>query len=151
MHIKSLAHLDEYASTLAEIDTPEDLASWKHAARTLLQKNKEAVHDIRRAAIDLISAKAKDDKRLEKFSKHEEARKTAQVKLSAKKAAAQEAALKSAAASTAAAAAAAKFLVFKCNAQHKTPPIIGLPAGLAREAVQALLTDAYSQGPSASQ
>ena len=25
MHIKSLAHLEEYASTLAEIDTPEDL------------------------------------------------------------------------------------------------------------------------------
>ena len=89
MHIKSLAHLEEHASTLAEIDTPEDLASWKHVARTLLPKNKEAVRDIRRAAINLISAKAKDDKRLDKLSKHEEARKTAQVKLSAKKAAAQ--------------------------------------------------------------
>ena len=122
MHNKSLAHLEEYASTLAEIGAPEDLASWKHAARTLLQKNNEAVRDTRRATIDLISAKAKDDKRLKKFSKHEEARKTAQVNMSAKKATAQEAALKSAAASTAAAAAAAKFLVFTCNAEHKMPP-----------------------------
>ena len=39
MHIKSLAHLEEHASTLAEIDTPEDLASWTHAAQTLLQNN----------------------------------------------------------------------------------------------------------------
>ena len=147
MHIKSLAHLEEYASTLAEIDTPEDLASWKHAARTLLQKNKEAIRDIKRAATDLISAKAKDEQRTEKLSKHEVARKTAQAKLSAKKAVAQEAAaLKSAAASTAVSAV-AKFLVFTCNVEHTTPPIIGLPAGLAREVAQALLTDAYSTGP----
>jgi hypothetical protein len=62
---------------------------------------------------------------LNKSSKHEEARNTAQARLSANKAVAQAAAaLKSAAASTAAAAAAAaKFLVFNCNAEHKTPSL----------------------------
>ena len=84
---------------------------------------------------------------LNSVSKDEVARKTAQAKVPAKKAASQAAvALNSAAASTAASAV-AKLLVFTCNAEHQTLPIIGLPAGLAREVAQALLTDAYSTGP----